>query len=128
MHFDPREQAALRDAGLSTDEIEAAADAVAAAAKRDADRLADFFDRETVYSDMDRAHSTDDIHEHTVEFVDLFTHSEEIRGYLRFEMWGVWVADGRVLRDGQDGPGLVELTLGPTIHDRVRFASDPQEL
>jgi len=143
MHFDQREQAALREAGLSTDDIEAVADAVAEAAAEDADRLASFFDRETVYSDMDRAHSTSEVHEHTVEFVDLYTHAEEIRGYLRFDTWGVWVEDGRILREDDRGeaaehtsgaettrerPALVELTLGPTIYDRVRFAADPEEL
>ena len=123
MHFDPREQDALREAGLTTDQLEAASDTVAAAAEADAAALADFFDRETVYSDMDRAHSAADIHEHTVDFLDLFTHSEAIRGYLRFDSWGVWVASGRVLREG-----VVELTLGPTVHDRVRFAAEPGEL
>lgn len=123
MHFDPREQAALREAGLTTDELEAASDAVATAAETEAADIEDFFDRETVYSDMDRAHSTDDVHDHAVDFIDLFTHSEAIRGYLRFDSWGVWVAGGRVLREG-----VVELTLGPTIHDRVRFATEPGEL
>jgi hypothetical protein len=128
MHFDQREQAALREAGLTTDELEAASDAVAEAAARDAARLEAFFERETVYSDMDRAHSTDDIHEHAVDFLDLFTHSEDIRGYLRFDSWGVWVAGGRILRESGDGPEVVELTLGPTVHDRVRFAPKPGEL
>jgi hypothetical protein len=123
MHFDPREQAALREAGLTTDQLETASDAVAAATETEAARIEAFFDRETVYSDMDRAHSADDIHEHAVDFIDLFTHSEDIRGYLRFDAWGVWVAGGRVL-----GEGVVELTLGPTIHDRVRFAAEPGEL
>lgn len=123
MHFDPREQAALRETGLTTDQLQAASDAVTAAAETDAAAIADFFDRDTVYSDMDRAHSTGDVHEHTVEFVDLFTHSDDIRGYLRFDAWGVWVAGGRVLREA-----VVELTLGPTIHGRVRFAAEPGEL
>ncbi len=123
MHFDPREQDALREAGLTTDQLEAASDAVATAVETDAATLAGFFDRETVYSDMDRAHSADDVHEHTVDFLDLFTHSEDIRGYLRFDSWGVWVAGGRVLRED-----VVELTLGPTVHDRVRFAAEPGEL
>jgi len=123
MHFDPREQATLREAGLTTDQLEAASDAVATAVEDDADTLADFFARDTVYSDMDRAHSADDIHEHTVEFVDLFAHGGDIRGYLRFDSWGVWVAGGRTLREG-----VVELTLGPTVHDRVRFATEPGEL
>jgi hypothetical protein len=123
MHFDPREQAALREAGLTTDQLEAASAAVAAAAEEDAAALADFFDRETVYSDMDRAHSASDVHEHAVDSLDLFTHSNAIRGYLRFDSWGVWVAGGRVLREE-----VVELSLGPTVHDRVRFATEPGEL
>ncbi|MEF8872731.1 MAG: hypothetical protein V5A41_13980 [Haloarculaceae archaeon] len=128
MHFDQREQVALRDVGLSTDDIEAVSDAVAAAAERDADRLRDFFDREAVHSDMDRAHSSSEIQEHTVDFLDLFTHSEDIRGYLRFDSWGVWVAGGRILKTVGDEPIVVELTLGPTVHDRVRFAPNPGEL
>ncbi len=145
MHFDQREQAALRTAGLSTADLRSVSADVAAAAEREADRLRTFFDRETVYSDMDRAHSSADVHEHDLEFVDLFTHAEAIRGYLRFETWGAWIADGRVLRPasavpeadapetvGDDAPSdpadLVELTLGPTVHDRVRFAADPEEL
>jgi hypothetical protein len=149
MHFDQREQRALREAGLSTDDIEAASDAVAGAAARDAERLEAFFDRETVYSDMDRAHSDSEIQEHSVDFLDLYTHSDEIRGYLRFDRWGVWVAGGRILADSEgersepsehasgeeqtreradSDPELVELTLGPTVHDRVRFAPDPGKL
>lgn len=145
MHFDQREQAALRSAGLSTDEIQDVSAAVAGAVTREAERLAAFFERDVVYSDMDRAHSDSDVHEHTLEFVDLYTHADEIRGYVRFDAWGAWVADGRVLRppsavpdeetdpaDDDGTPGdpaeLVELTLGPTVHDRVRFAADPEEL
>lgn len=161
MHFDQREQAALRAAGLTTDEIGDVSDAVAASARREARRLETFFDRDVVYSDADRAHSSGDVHEHALEFVDLFTHADEIRGYVRFDSWGAWVTDGRVLRpadavpaseapfdagdandggrgeaeDGGRSPAdagepaeLVELTLGPTVHDRVRFAADPEEL
>ncbi len=128
MHFDQREQTALREAGLSTDEIEAVADAVGAAADRDAARLETFFERETVYSDMDRAHSDSDIQEHTVDFLDLYTHAADIRGYLRFESWGAWVADGRILDEADGEPVLVELTLGPTVHDRVCFAPKPGKL
>ena len=149
MHFDQREQHALREAGLSTDEIEVVSDAVADAVARDAERLQAFFDRETLYSDMDRAHSSSEIQEHSVEFLDLYTHSDEIRGYLRFESWGVWVAGGRILRESgeddrressehtngedstresEDDPEMVELRLGPTVHDRVRFAPDPGKL
>jgi hypothetical protein len=134
-------------AGLSTEEIQAVAAAVADAAEREAARLRAFFDRDVVYSDMDRAHSDADVHEHDRSFVDLYTHADEIRGYVRFGTWGAWVADGRVLRPAsavpeaegeaptEDGAGaesdpadLVELTLGPTVHERVRFAADPEEL
>ena len=128
MHFDQREQTALREAGLSTEDIERVSDAVATAASEEANRLQAFFDRDTVYSDMDRAHSSSDIQEHAVDFLDLYTHADEIRGYLRFDSWGVWVAGGRTLRAGAEEPELVELTLGPTVHDRVRFAADPEEL
>jgi hypothetical protein len=128
MHFDQREQAALRDAGLSTDDIETVSDAVAAAAERDAVALEAFFERETVYSDMDRAHSDSAIQEHDVDSLDLYTHSADIRGYLRFDRWGVWVADGRVLSADGGDPTVVELTLGPTVHDRVRFAPKPGNL
>ncbi|RDI71513.1 DUF7532 family protein [Halopelagius longus] len=123
MHFDPRTQAALREAGLSTDEIRAASDAVAEAVRRDADALEAFFEEGAVFSDMDRAHSSDDIHEHDVEYLDLYTHGGDLRGYLRFDSWGAYVEDGRVLSDEK-----VELTLGPTVHDRVRFARDPDDL
>jgi alpha-D-ribose 1-methylphosphonate 5-triphosphate diphosphatase PhnM len=124
MHFDQRTQAALRDAGLSTDEISAVSEAVVEATREDADRLESFFaDRETVYSDMDRAHSTGDVQEHAVEYLDLYTHADDLRGYLRFDSWGVYVAGGRVLSDD-----VVELTLGPTVHDRVRFAADGDAL
>lgn len=143
MHFDQREQRALRAAGLTTETLQSVSAAVAEDTEREAARLAAFFDRETVYSDLDLAHSTGDVHDHTVAFVDLFTHADEIRGYLRFDSWGAWIAGGRVLRpaatgqpDGEAGETassadtatVVELTLGPTVHDRVRFALDPEEL
>jgi hypothetical protein len=127
VHFDQREQAALRNAGLSTDELESISEAIGEAAARDVSRLTAFFERDTVYSDMDRAHSDSEIQEHDVDDIDLYTHSTDIRGYLRFDRWGVWVADGRIL-DGGANPTLVELTLGPTVHDRVRFAPNPEEL
>ncbi|MUV90974.1 hypothetical protein GJ629_14640 [Halapricum sp. CBA1109] len=124
MHFDQRTQRALRAAGLSTDEIESVSEDVVAATRQAASDLESFFDgRDTVYSDMDRAHSADDVHEHTVEYCDLFTHAADIRGYLRFDSWGVPVEGGRVLADGR-----VELTLGPTVDDRVRFAAEPEDL
>jgi hypothetical protein len=124
MHFDQRTQQALRDAGLSTDEIEAVSEDVVAAVREDADRLASFFEgRETVYSDMDIAHSDSDIAEHDLEYVDLYTHADDLRGYLRFANWGVYVEGGRILSED-----VVELTLGPTVHDRVRFAADADAL
>jgi hypothetical protein len=124
MHFTQREQQALRDAGIDQDSIEAASDAVVAATDDAADALEAFFDgRETVYSDMDIAHSSSEIQEHTVEYCDLFTHADDIRGYLRFDTWGVPVEGGRVLSDEK-----VELSLGPTVHGRVRFAADEDAL
>jgi hypothetical protein len=123
MHFDQRTQAALRDAGFDDAEIRAASDAVAAAVERDADRLREFFDRDVVYSDMELAHSAGGINEHAVEYLDVFTHGSDLRGYLRFETWGVPIEGGRVLSDD-----VVELSLGPTVHDRVRFAADEDVL
>ena len=124
MHFTQREQRALREAGLSTDEIGAVSDAVVeATAEAAADLEAFFTDREVVYSDMDVAHSSSDIQEHAVESLDLFTHADDVRGYLRFDTWGVPVEGGRVLSEE-----VVELTLGPTVDDRVRFAADREAL
>jgi len=119
MHFDQRTQRALRDAGLSTAELEDASAAVVAATEDAATDLEAFFDDlDTVYSDMDLAHSRSDIAEHTVEYADLWTHAADLRGYLKFEGWGVPVEGGRVLSDD-----TVELRLGPTVNDRVRFAT-----
>lgn len=121
MHFDQRTQAALREAGLSTGDIEAASERVVAATQEAAADLEAFFEGGgSYYSDMDLAHSEDDVQHHTVEYLDLYTHAADIRGYLRFEGWGVPVEGGRVLDDD-----LVELSLGPTVHGRVRFARDP---
>jgi hypothetical protein len=123
MHFDQRTQAALREAGLSTEEIRDVS-AVVAAIREDADRLEAFFaDRETVYSDMDLAHAAEDHPEHAVDYLDLFTHADDIRGYLRFDSWGVPVEGGRVLSED-----VVELTLGPTVDGRVRFAASRDAL
>ena len=119
MHFDQRTQAALRDVGLDDAAIREASDAVAAAVERDADRLLAFFDRDVIYSDMEMAHSAGGSNEHAVEYLDLFTHGSDLRGYLRFETWGVPVEGGRVLSED-----AVELSLGPSVHDRVRFAAD----
>ncbi|WP_424000638.1 DUF7532 family protein [Haloarcula salina] len=124
MHFTQREQQALREAGVDQDTISAASEAVVEATDEAAADLEAFFDdRETVYSDMDRAHSASEIQEHAVEYCDLFTHADDIRGYLRFERWGVPVEGGRVLSDE-----VIELSLGPTVHDRVRFAADEDAL
>ena len=124
MHFTQREQQALRDAGVDQETVEAASDAVVAATDDAAAELEAFFDGlETVYSDMDIAHSSSEIQEHTVEYCDLFTHADDIRGYLRFDTWGVPVEGGRVLSDEK-----VELSLGPTVHGRVRFAAGEDAL
>ncbi|WP_247006437.1 DUF7532 family protein [Halorientalis litorea] len=124
MHFDQRTQQALREVGLSQADIEAASEAVVAATADDAARIESFFaDVETVHSDMDIAHSTGSVVEHDVEYIDLFTHAADLRGYLRFSNWGVPVEDGRVLSEE-----TVELTLGPTVDDRVRFTTDPDSL
>jgi hypothetical protein len=124
MHFDPREQAALREVGLDTDDLRAASELVAEAVEEDATRLAAFFgDGGTVYSDMEMAHSASDVQEHTVDHVDLYTHGASLRGYLKFHSWGVPIEGGRILSDE-----AVELTLGPTVDGRVKFARDPDDL
>jgi hypothetical protein len=119
MHFTQREQQALRDAGLDQSTLESVSAAVVEATAAAAGDLEAFFEgRDTVYSDMDIAHSSSDIQEHTLEYVDLYTHADDIRGYVRFDSWGVPVEGGRVLTDGK-----VELTLGPTVDGRVRFGA-----
>ncbi|MFC7097831.1 DUF7532 family protein [Halobaculum marinum] len=124
MHFDPREQAALREVGLDTDDLRRASDLVGEAVDDVADDLAAFFEGGgTYYSDMDTAHGDGGVREHDVDHLDVYTHAADLRGYLKFERWGVPVEDGRVLNEE-----TVELTLGPSIHDRVRFATDPEAL
>jgi hypothetical protein len=124
MHFDQRTQGALRDAGLSRSDIRTVSKAITEAVERDAETLDDFFDGvDTVYSDMDMAHSASDVQEHAVEYIDLYTHGGDIRGYLRFDSWGVPVEGGRPLTDEK-----VELTLAGTVNDRVRFARDREQL
>ncbi len=124
MHFDQRTQRALRDAGLSRSDIRAVSKAVTEAVERDAEALEAFFDGiHTVYSDMDMAHSANEVQEHAVEYIDLYTHGGDIRGYLRFDSWGVPVEGGRPLTDEK-----VELTLGGTVNDRVRFVRDREQL
>ncbi|EMA60685.1 DUF7532 family protein [Halorubrum lipolyticum] len=152
MHFDARTQRALREAGLDADAIAAASDRVAELVDEDADRLREFFEPAGPYhSDMETAHSTAERQEHASADVDLFTHGSDLRGYLSLDGWGVPVEGGRVLRTAETGgvdggsgetagdgegeggdadevPVLVELSLGATVHDRVRFARDPDEL
>lgn len=124
MHFDPRTQRALAEAGLDREAIERASEAVVEAVREDAAALEAFFDaRDAVHSDMSLAHSDADLQEHAVEYLDLYTHGADLRGYLRFESWGAYVEGGRPL-----GEGTVELTLGPTVYERVRFAADPADL
>ncbi len=124
MHFDQRTQRALTEAGLSTDEIQAVSEAVVEATRADAEQLEEFFEElSTVYSDMDQAHSTSEFPEHEVDYLDLFTHADDIRGYLRFSTWGAPVEGGRVLTNE-----VVELTLGPTVHSRVRFSESREAL
>lgn len=118
MHFDQRTQAALREVGLTTEELQAASEGVVARVGEAAAAIEEFFEtNDVVYSDMELAHSTAEFPEHTVEYCDVTTHAADMRGWLRFGTWGVYVEDGRLLDDG-----TVELTLGPTVNDRVRFA------
>ncbi|MFB6270052.1 MAG: hypothetical protein ABEH83_08920 [Halobacterium sp.] len=125
MLFDQRTRAALRDAGLTQDDISDVEQAVTEQAREDARRVEAFFDGlDTVYSDMDRTHSVADYPEHDLDYVDLFTHSEDIRGFVRFDTWGAYVEGARVLQSESGHPVVVELTLGPTVHDRVRFAAE----
>lgn len=118
MHFDQRTQAALREVGLTDEELRAASEGVVERVAEAADAIEAFFEtNDVVYSDMAMAHSTAEFPEHTVEYCDVTTHAADMRGWLRFDTWGVYVDDGRVLDDG-----TVELTLGPSVNDRVRFA------
>ena len=119
MHFDQRTQRALREFGLSTAEIREVSEAVVEATAEEAAALEAFFEGlGTVYSDMDRAHSATEFPEHGLEYVALYVHAADLRGYVRFDGWGAYVEDGRVLDED-----VVELTLGPTVDDRVRFAA-----
>lgn len=158
MLFDARTREHLRDAGLTRDDLRRIEDAVAADARETADAVESFFDaHDVVYSDMDLTHAKHDRPEHDVDYCDLFTHSQDIRGFLRFETWGVYVEGTRVLREAEDAdrasgrasdtraarreaedgndadatdapPVLVELSLGATVHDRVRFAASREAL
>lgn len=124
MHFDQRTQRALREVGLDRDELDRASALVVEAVRRDRDELAAFFrGGGTCYSDMERAHSSTSIQTHEVDHVDLYTHGSDLRGYLKFDSWGVPIEDGRVLSEEK-----VELTLGPTVNARVRFVRDRDAL
>ncbi|PSQ10195.1 hypothetical protein BRC93_10465 [Halobacteriales archaeon QS_5_70_15] len=124
MHFDQREQQALREAGLSTGELEAASDRVADLVDEAAADLEAFFEaHDTLHSDLSMAHSSSEFSTHEGATLDPYTHAADLRGWLRFETWGAFVEDGRVLDED-----LVELKLGPTVHERVRFATTPDAL
>lgn len=124
MHFDQRTQRALREVGISTETMRQASATVVEATENEAAALESFIgDGGTFYSDMDQAHSTADFPSHEIEYLDLYTHAADLRGYLRFATWGVYVEDGRTL-----SAEVIELTLGPTVYDRVRFATSPDEL
>ena len=123
MHFDQREQAALRAVGLDTADLQAASDRVADLVTEAAADLEAFFgDGGTFYSDMDLAHASDGVAEHAVDYLDTYTHAADLHGWLRFETWGVQVEDGRVLSEE-----VVELKLSGR-HGRTRFATDPETL
>jgi hypothetical protein len=130
MHFDPRVQRALREAGLDAAAVADASDRVAELVARDADRLRAFFDGDgPYYSDMEMAHSASETQEHATAEVDLFTHGSDLRGYLSLDGWGVPVEGGRILREDEGGdPVVVELSLGDTVNDRVRFAREREAL
>ncbi len=124
MHFDPRTQQALREFGLSTEEIKGISAAVVEATEAAVGKLEAFFEEnEVVYSDMDIAHSDADYPVHHVAYIDLYTHADALRGYVKFDGWGVYVNGGRMLSED-----VAELTLGPTVDDRVRFADTRESL
>jgi hypothetical protein len=114
----------MREFGLSTDEIAEISEAVVEATAEDAAAIEAFFaDLDTVYSDMEMAHSAEEFPEHGLEYVDLYTHADDLRGYIKFDGWGAYVEGGRLLSES-----VVELTLGPTVDERVRFAAARDEL
>jgi hypothetical protein len=124
MHFDQREQTALREAGLSTEDLQSVSDRVAALVREEAADLQAFFDaHDTLYSDMETAHSASEYQTHEDPSLDLYTHAADLRGWVRFETWGAYVEDGRTLSET-----IVELRLGPTVNARVKFAASPEEL
>lgn len=129
MLFDQRVRTELHDAGVDPATLREVEERVAADARETAARVESFFDSHaTVYSDMDLTHSSSEYPEHTVEYADLFTHSQDIRGFLRFDTWGAYVENARVLNEENGTPTFVELELDQTVHDRVRFAPDRARL
>ncbi|MEE6211065.1 hypothetical protein U3A55_13010 [Salarchaeum sp. III] len=129
MLFDQRVRAELHDAGVDPATLREVEERVAADARETAARVEDFFESHaTVYSDMDLTHSSSEYPEHAVEYADLFTHSQDIRGFLRFDTWGAYVESARVLDKENGTPTFVELKLGQAVHDRVRFAPDRARL
>jgi hypothetical protein len=129
MLFDQRTRNALREAGVDDETLRAVEERAAEEAARTAREAADFLGGgpddppRTVYSDMDLTHSSDEFPEHDLRYVDLFTHSQDVRGFVRFGTWGAYAEGARVL-DGE----VVELTLGPTVNGRVRFAHTREAL
>jgi len=123
MLFDARTRSALREAGVDADTLRDIEDRVAEEAAETAGEVEAFLGggpekpARTVYSDMDLTHATDEYPEHDLRYADLFTHSQDVRGFVRFGTWGAYVEGVRVLDDD-----VVELEVGPTVNERVRFA------
>ncbi len=121
MHFDAPRTAALRELA-SSKRPSSGLRRGGRSHRRRGRRPGAFFDgRETVHSDMVSL-TAPSRQEHTVEYCDLLTHADDIRGY-------------RASTPGRSGRGRtpsseekVELSLGPTVHGRVRFAADEDAL
>lgn len=76
MHFDQRTQTALREYGLSTDEIDDISESVVEATAAEADAIESFLSGlGTAYSDMDPAHSSTEYPQHDLADVELYTHA-----------------------------------------------------
>ncbi len=129
MLFDARTRSALREAGVDADTLREIEDRVAEETAETASEVEAFLGggpddpSRTVYSDMDLTHSNDPYPEHDLRYVDLFTHSQDVRGFVRFDTWGAYVEGARVIDDD-----VVELELGPTVNGRVRFAHGREAL
>jgi len=119
MHFDPRTGLAFREVALSTPEIETVAKLVSRVIREGAMFFETSFEwMKTALPDMSPAHSDGNYPEDAPEYVDLSPDVADFRGHVRLDGWGAPVEDGRVLKDGT----LVELSPGPTVDDRIRFA------